>query len=192
MKDLYSFKRTTATTKKKKWNTHTHKKKMNMLVSTFFLCCSFFFLSRALMQEYGGDLGHGVLSRRAVSIESRRVKKKKKNTVWRRRRSIDDAQRNTEKLLLFFFLSLSDSTRFPHRSANARAVYAMARKRRTKLTFLPFFSHFFFKMFANTHVRKYMQSYLISCLEKGSVRRATHYSLILPIAIALFFLFYFC
>lgn len=55
------------------------------------------------MQEYGGDLGHGVLSRRAVSIESRRVKKKKKNTVWRRRRSIDDAQRNTEKLLLFFF-----------------------------------------------------------------------------------------
>lgn len=30
------------------------------------------------MQEYGGDLGHGVLSRRAVSIESRRVKKKKK------------------------------------------------------------------------------------------------------------------
>lgn len=42
-------------------------------------------------------------------------------------------------------------------------------------------------MFANTHVRKYMQSYLISCLEKGSVRRATHYSLILPLLSLCFF-----
>lgn len=33
------------------------------------------------MQEYGGDLGHGVLSRRAVSIESRRVKKKKEHSL---------------------------------------------------------------------------------------------------------------
>lgn len=124
------------------------------------------------MQEYDGDLGHGVLSRRAVSIESWRVKKR---TQFGDGGGLSMMHRGILKSCSFFF-SLSDSTRFPHRSSNARAC-TMARKRRTKTHLSTFFSHFF-KMFANIHVRKYMQSYLISCLEKGSVRRATHYSLL--------------